>query len=191
MRRVRGGRAGVAGAGAAAVTGTSAVTAAVTAAVAVTVVGAVLARRALALVTVRGRSMEPTFHDGDLVLVVRTRALSAGRIVVVERPAATGGWSTPPLGRTASAAAVHERQWMIKRVAAAPGALPPPGVSGGRVPPGQVVLLGDNPRRSVDSRQLGHFPAARVLGVTLRVRATHRPEAVGGARTVLGGVGAG
>jgi signal peptidase I len=30
------------------------------------------------------------------------------------------------------------------------------------------VLLGDNPVRSNDSRQMGYFPAERVLGVVVR-----------------------
>jgi nickel-type superoxide dismutase maturation protease len=41
----------------------------------------------LALVVVRGRSMEPTLHDGDLLLVHRgNRRATPGRVVVVRLP---------------------------------------------------------------------------------------------------------
>ena len=39
---------------------------------------------------------------------------------------------------------------------------------GPRVPAGKFVLLGDNPARSYDSRQLGYFSGDRLLGVVLR-----------------------
>jgi len=42
------------------------------------------------------------------------------------------------------------------------------GVSEGCVPPGKLVLLGDNPANSYDSRRAGYFPAERVLGVVVR-----------------------
>jgi signal peptidase I len=63
---------------------------------------------------------------------------------------------------------------MVKRVAAVPGDARPAFLparaagSGAFVPAGQLVVLGDNPGRSLDSRQLGYVPADRVLGVVLR-----------------------
>ncbi|WP_374196111.1 S26 family signal peptidase [Streptomyces sp. TS71-3] len=42
------------------------------------------------------------------------------------------------------------------------------------MPPGRVVLLGDNTAASVDSRQLGFFPLGDVLGVV--TRSLPRPE---------------
>lgn len=87
------------------------------------------------------------------------------------------GWCGPPVSSAARAAAVHERQWLIKRVAAAPGdPVPRPTVpalahtADGRVHPGRLVLLGDNAAGSFDSRQLGSFPADRVLGVVILPR---------------------
>ncbi|MEU9338864.1 signal peptidase I [Streptomyces sp. NPDC048290] len=140
-----------------------------------------LLRRSLVLVTVQGASMEPTYHHGDRVLVRRTRALSTGQVVVVERPGPGNSWHHPSLPRGAGAVSVAGRQWMIKRVGGSPGDPVPRHVSHGQpvpkghdpvppdqvVPPGRLVLLGDNPDSSVDSRQLGYFPAARVLGVVL------------------------
>lgn len=50
-------------------------------------------RRGLTAVTIQGSSMEPTYEHGDRVLVRRTRNVSAGQVVVVERP-------TPPARRS-------------------------------------------------------------------------------------------
>ncbi|MEU7227949.1 S26 family signal peptidase [Streptomyces chrestomyceticus] len=138
---------------------------------------AVLLRRALVSVTVRGTSMEPAYHDGDRVLALRGRTPTAGHVVVLERPGPGRLWSRPPLPPWAGAAAVSGRHWMIKRVRAAPGdVLTPqdaaafPLLQPGRVPPGNLVLLGDNHRSSLDSRQVGYFPATRVLGIALLAR---------------------
>ncbi|MFJ6195511.1 S26 family signal peptidase [Micromonospora sp. NPDC092111] len=151
---------------------------------------ALVARRLVA-VTVRGASMQPTYHDGDRVLVRRTTAPTVGQVVVVEQPAPHGRWRRPPLSPTAGPAAVSGRRWMIKRVAAVPGDPVPPvpalrAVAGERVPPGRLVLLGDNTSASLDSRQLGYFPLDRTLG-TVRRRLRRTPD-VG---TGVGGVGRG
>src|SRR6266545_1800605 len=66
-------------------------------------------------------------------------------------------------------------RWMIKRVAALPGDPVPrqavPMLAGrpeDAVPPAMLVLLGDNGSASYDSRQVGYFPADRLLGVAVR-----------------------
>jgi type IV secretory pathway protease TraF len=90
-------------------------------------------------------------------------------VIVIERPGEDGAWSAPrrgPIGR---------RRWVIKRVAAVPGD-PRPGAwlpatrppAEAQVPAGKLVLLGDNPDWSNDSRQMGYFPAERLLGVVVR-----------------------
>ncbi|MFE5325478.1 S26 family signal peptidase [Embleya sp. NPDC056575] len=139
----------------------------------------VLQARRLVVVTVRGASMEPAYRDGDRVLVRRDLAPSPGQVIVMEHPG-TGmvlgsAWYGPPVGRTARAPAITGRQWLIKRVAAAPGDPVPrdrfpalAGVLETRVPAGSLVLLGDNEEISFDSRQAGYFPAERVLGTVLR-----------------------
>ena len=129
-------------------------------------------RRRLTLVTVVGESMRPTYAAGDRVLVRRTRIgqLRRGQVVVVEEPGRNGAWATaPPRGRAG------RHRWMIKRVVALPGDVRPeawlPATAsrqGPRVPDGKFVLLGDNPARSYDSRQLGYFSGDRLLGVVLR-----------------------
>jgi signal peptidase I len=135
--------------------------------------GRVLGRRLVA-VTVRGVSMTPTYYDGDRVLVRRGGELVAGQVVVVERPHAGAHWASLPL-RSTAARALAGREWMIKRVVAVQGDPVPrkqvpalAGVLEDNVPPGKLVLLGDNPDVSYDSRRIGYFPAERVLGVVLR-----------------------
>ncbi|MDO3703193.1 S26 family signal peptidase [Micromonospora sp. C28SCA-DRY-2] len=127
---------------------------------AVVLVGRWLRRRFL-VVTVEGRSMEPGHRDGDRVLVDRLRSATVrvGDVVVVDRDGVPDRPDRP----------------MIKRVAALPGEPVPVEVCAfqhwpirTRVPPGQLVLLGDNPAGSLDSRQRGFFPADRLLGVVVR-----------------------
>ncbi|WP_055480622.1 S26 family signal peptidase [Sphaerimonospora mesophila] len=117
-------------------------------------VAAVWLRRRYLVVTVRGESMLPTYQPGERVLVRRTSArfLHTGQVVVLNGP-----------------------QQIIKRVAAAPGDPIPketvPALStapGTRVPAGHLVLLGDNPTRSHDSRDSGYFTTDRLVGVVLR-----------------------
>ncbi|MEE6261322.1 S26 family signal peptidase [Plantactinospora sonchi] len=137
---------------------------------------ALLGRRVVA-VTVRGASMQPTYQHGDRVLVRRRVRLARGQVVVAEQIPVSGQWTTAPLDPTAGALAVSGRRWLIKRVVAVPGDPVPrdraaalADVPEDRVPPGKVVLLGDNAEVSYDSRQLGYFPAERVLGAVLNGR---------------------
>lgn len=131
-----------------------------------------LIRHRYLVVTVEGSSMMPTLADGDRVLVRRTRlsAITAGRLVVSEPP--TGRRSDGP-GPT---------RWLIKRAAAVPGdPIPREGAPAlrdlpeNRVPEGRVVLLGDNPKESLDSRFCGYFGGEQIVGVVVR----HLPRTVG------------
>ncbi|MEU1665266.1 S26 family signal peptidase [Streptomyces sparsogenes] len=122
------------------------------------------AARRLLVVTVRGTSMTPTHHHGDRLLVRRTRTVRRGQVVVVLRPRSPAIWRED-----------RHSPLIVKRVAAVPGEPVPPGSvppltedREGRVPPGRVVLLGDNAAASVDSRHLGFFPLGDVLGVVTR-----------------------
>ncbi|MEU4832116.1 S26 family signal peptidase [Streptosporangium sp. NPDC023615] len=133
-------------------------------------------RRRLVVVTVHGESMEPAYHDGDRVLVRRGLTPARGQVIVVERPTVDDRWCDPPRPAvTAGAGWTDDRDWMMKRVAALPGDPVPydlvpalADVAEKVVPPGRLVLLGDNRRASFDSRTVGYFPAERVLGVVLR-----------------------
>jgi len=122
-------------------------------------------RRGLVVVTVRGASMEPTYRDGDRVLVRRRYVPTVGQVVVVERPMHHGDWPAPPAARGS------HTEWLIKRVAAVPGDPVPrdrvPALADApedRVPPGMLILLGDNREASFDSAHIGYIPADRVLG---------------------------
>ncbi|WP_206061248.1 signal peptidase I [Nonomuraea basaltis] len=124
----------------------------------------VVLRRRLAVVVVSGLSMEPTFHAGDRLLVRRMRLarISVGDVVVFETPDWLGIGEPPP----------PERRWMVKRVVALPGDPVPESVQAvvpeRRVAPDRLVVLGDNPSASFDSRQCGLIDAGTLLGVAHR-----------------------
>lgn len=134
---------------------------------AVIVLAGLVARNRLAVVSVRGESMAPTLNPGDRVLLLRTKRLRRGRIVVLEPIGADLQWGTRPLPPPARG------EWLVKRVAALPGDLVPDAVArrlslpeGARVPAGQVVVLGDG-AISRDSRSFGFVPADRILGLAI------------------------
>lgn len=115
-------------------------------------------RRRLTVVTVSGHSMAPTLLPGDRVLVRRMPVLRVDRadLVVFTRPRTT------------------ERAWMIKRVLAIPGDLVPRrevpvlwGYPEARIPANRLVVLGDNPADSYDSRHFGYVSAEALLGVVI------------------------
>lgn len=119
-------------------------------------------RRRYVLVSVSGASMEPAYRSGDRVWVRRATAgeARAGQVVVVRLP-------HPETGEAGA------QPWSIKRVAAAPGdPVPEDGVPGwepgARVPPGCLVVHGDNAGDSYDSRHCGHVPGDRLLGLVVR-----------------------
>lgn len=136
------------------------------------------ASRRLAAVTVAGRSMEPTLSDNDRLLAWRApRPLRVGDVVVLESPYEAGvlvregitiPWQRPPArpGET-------DRRWIVKRVVALAGD-PVPLAAAGKltqgetVPPGHLLVVGDNPDESYDSRHIGYIPAERVFGLILR-----------------------
>ncbi|MBF8191042.1 S24/S26 family peptidase [Nonomuraea sp. K274] len=128
------------------------------------------ARRHLLIVTVSGDSMRPAYRDGERLLAVRSPAAArVGSVVVAESP------DRETLTWPERAPATAEPVLLIKRVAATAGDPVPHGaVTGlaadrrGRVPAGRVVLLGDNAAASFDSRQVGYFPADRVVAVVVR-----------------------
>ena len=131
-----------------------------------------LARR-FVRVTVRGASMLPTFGDGDRLLVKRTRSVRSGDVVVLEQPGFRVAQESTDAPRWRD-----ERDWMIKRVVAAPGEkIPRAEISGldrlpgERVPDGMLIVVGDNRDQSFDSRQIGFVPVEQVLGVPVGRRA--------------------
>jgi signal peptidase I len=118
----------------------------------------VVLRRRLLVVTVIGVSMEPTYSSGDRLLVRRSRlkGIRTGQIVVVQVSGAATGDTTA--GR------------LVKRAVAVPGDPVPPQIpiSDQVVPEDRLLVLGDNPAHSDDSRRLGYIPADALIGVVLR-----------------------
>lgn len=118
-------------------------------------------RRAYLVAIVRGPSMSPTYREGDRLLVRRVgpAAVRPGDVVVLTVPAGP---------------VVDEIELMVKRVAAMPGDPVPDGIPVGErlVPPGRLVVLGDNPHASYDSRRAGYFDASTLVGVVVRAMRT-------------------
>lgn len=122
------------------------------------------ARRQWLVVTVTGNSMSPTLHDGQRLVARRLSGEGYARsdIVVFLLP--------PEFLREASEDSedpVHR----VKRIAAVAGDPVPEWAREAlgadehtRVPPGKVVVSGDN-ARSQDSRQLGYVDARSIIAV--------------------------
>jgi signal peptidase I len=155
------------------------------------------ARARYLITTVDGPSMEPALRSGDRLLVRRTKRLRNGQIAVFAFPDHPRGDPDPSRtstvrtdrtelnvaeGATAGApepvelVANRRRQLLVKRIVAVPGdkvsrAWGGPGlhdVLGTTVPPGSLVVLGDNRASSWDSRHYGFVRMDRFVGVVIR-----------------------
>ncbi|MEU9509540.1 S26 family signal peptidase [Micromonospora sp. NPDC048170] len=111
--------------------------------------------------------MAPTYMHGDRVLVRRSRPgrVRAGQVVVVDLPERL---RPVPTGVDPAEALLQRR--VIKRVVAMAGEPVPAAIDTATtvVPPNRMVLLGDNPEASGDSRQYGFVPLDAVVGVVVR-----------------------
>lgn len=132
----------------------------------VTAAAAVLLVRArVVVIRVSGPSMAPTLRSGDRLLVRRSHGAmpAAGDIVVLPEPGPCR------VGEPAACTSL-----IVKRVAAAPGDPAPAFLPSwertpaGAVPPGHLVLLGDNLPVSRDSRQFGTVRIDVLVGVVIR-----------------------
>ncbi|MEO3798535.1 S26 family signal peptidase [Nonomuraea sp. B1E8] len=133
---------------------------------------AALLRRRIVVVTVTGISMTPTIQPGNRLLVRRCgiAGLKIGDIVVLEPPQ-----PYIPDEVTQLVPMPPQPRWNVKRVAALPGDPIPAQARAATgavrtVPAGSLIVLGDN-GEGRDSRQVGLYPADRILGVALRTLA--------------------
>ncbi len=113
---------------------------------------------------VDGCSMEPTFWAGDRLLVRRCALtkLRRGDIVVVREPHQQDpAWV--PQSRQLS-------RFLVKRAVAVAGDPVPPVLRIGQevVPQGSIVILGDNPWESRDSRRYGYVREEQIVGRAVR-----------------------
>lgn len=119
------------------------------------------ARLRLILITVHGSSMEPTYLAGDRVLVRRGATPRTGKTVVFRAELRTP--SDPP--------------YLVKRIAAVAGERVgtefAPAVADDVVPAGSLLVRGDNPLNSLDSRRLGYLTEADVLGLVVFAFRSH------------------
>lgn len=99
-----------------------------------------MSRRRLGVAVVAGRSMEPTLHKGDRVLVLWGGRPRAGRMAVVRLPPSPHGARPPAVKRVTGPAPGEPGAWWVER---------------------------DNPAEGVDSWLVGGIPANDVLGRVL------------------------
>jgi signal peptidase I len=134
------------------------------------------------LARVKGHSMDPTYFNGQWLLVRRPNwpspSLRVGDVVVfrldddllVKRIAALPGQAIPEEKKTVVLVRPSHRRpgnWETAVVSTDPG----------RVPPGQLYVLGDNPPVSDDSRSFGTVPISALLGRVIRWNEPGRPPA--------------
>jgi signal peptidase I len=149
-------------------------------------------RHRYVVIDVIGTSMEPAYRAGSRVLVRRTPVarVQRGQPVVFERdygevePTVDADsfveWRPAARWRPSWARAGWDRSWMLKRAIAIPGDPIPrdqvPALRdapGNVVPAGCLVVMGDNPVGSLDSRHYGYVRRGRVLGVAVRRMRNH------------------
>ncbi len=90
--------------------------------------------------TVHGRSMEPSLHEGDRLIVLWAGPIVPGRLSLVRLPDGPGGPRPLSVKRVAGPEADHPDHWWIER---------------------------DNPREGVDSWQVGGIPSRDVVALVV------------------------
>jgi len=149
------------------------ITGAVVGALVVTAVagGAWWRRHTFLVTTVAGRSMLPTYTDGDRLIVRRVglAMVRRGDVVLLADD------DLPPRPtRSAAARRDPPGELILKRAVAVPGDPVPAGVPvpDRIVPPGRLIVLGDNADASHDSRTAGYYAAEALVGVVVRAMRT-------------------
>ncbi len=117
------------------------------------------------MITVQGQSMEPTLHHGQRLVARRVAPSHAARLV--RGDIAVFLLSGDQLGGSAEG----DPTLRVKRIAAVAGDPVPESLrsepwagAATHVPPGKIIVLGDNPV-SQGSRELGYIDAKAVVAV--------------------------
>ncbi|WP_433442856.1 S26 family signal peptidase [Nonomuraea sp. CA-141351] len=147
-------------------------------------------RRRLLVITVIGNSMKPTYGPGTRLLARRVADVSKLRrddVVILRPPAAEQpvGVTVPAAdGRVMAIGLGPVTSLVVKRVLALPGDPVPRDrvpslahVDEETVPAGRIVVLGDNPEESVDSRGYGYVAEDALVAVVIRALAMSPPRA--------------
>ncbi|MFI7633498.1 S26 family signal peptidase [Nonomuraea sp. NPDC049400] len=149
-----------------------------TAVAAVLVGGYCWVRSRYLAIAIHGTSMIPALQDGDRILVRRGAVEKVRRGDVVVFAVTTGLMLSMDAPPPTSKAGVPDflpsaPRLMAKRAVAIPGDTIPKEVvhacgNADVVPPGKIVVLGENPSASTDSRHYGFVSAEEVVGVAIR-----------------------
>lgn len=128
--------------------------------------GLVRLRRRYFVAIVSGSSMEPTFHPQQRVIARKAsgRQVSRGDVILIR------DHHTSEPSQHSVTVRDSSTPCLIKRVAARSGEPIPPAFSLSTdlvVPAGRLLLIGDNPAASYDSRQHGYYSEGDVLGIVL------------------------
>lgn len=114
-------------------------------------------------ILVRGRSMEPALQDGDVIEVEtgpRVLSLEPGDVVVYRN---VDGYDVKRIAATGPCDVSYDRGWLTvdgTRTTFVGGRFP----ATGRIDRDEFFVLGDDLRRSLDSRSFGPVSVARILG---------------------------
>lgn len=117
-------------------------------------------RRSFLVARVRGDSMLPTLRDGDRLVVRRRRPVRPGQLVVAR--SRRGGLLVKRAAAVAGDPVPVDRVPLLRRT------------GDPTVPTGRLVVLGDNPAVSLDSRVFGYLSVEDVVGVGVRLVRGHR-----------------
>jgi signal peptidase I len=125
-------------------------------------------------VIVRGDSMLPTINSGQLLFSVPLKRMPKhGDLVLVDHDGSTlvKRVSMVPGDTFVEARSIHSDIWFVADTATIKNMVKrkkvPSRIS--HVPDGMIYITGDNPEKSLDSRQFGYVPISSIRGVIVPI----------------------